>query len=344
MRQDPAPGLWPRPSHGKGSPAPTRLSERHLRTLGLKGLEARTYLHLLECGPVPVTAIADALHVGVSEARGAVDRLAQRGLACGGRHGQDAEPVEPSSALQCLTQERTVDVLQAQVAAENAYRNYRQHMPAAGHEDAFEVIADVQISERIEQAERSARHEVLRFVPHPADHEPPSRFATALLTQGVLHRVVYAKAAVEDSAYYREAVRPGVALGIQARVVSALPTELRIYDGRCALLGLTAGARRQRQMLMVRESGLLSALHELFELAWHSAFPMHATGPCPPQLTPMERRILELMSTGMTDEHIARRLDVSRRTLSRYMERLAHRTGTTTRFQLALAASRRGWL
>ncbi|MFI2644238.1 helix-turn-helix domain-containing protein [Streptomyces sp. NPDC018610] len=324
---------------------PARLSERHLRVLGLKGVEARAYLHLLECGPAPVTAIADALPVGVSEARSAVHRLTQRGLACGGQHGQDVEPVEPSSALQCLAHERTVDVLQAQVAAENAYRHYRRHMPAAEHGDAFEVITDVQISERIQQAERSARHEVLRFVPHPVDHEPPSQSATALLTQGVPHRVVYAKAAVEDIAYYREAVRPSVALGMQARVISTLPTELSIYDGRCALLALsTAGTRRQRQMLMVRGSGLLSALQELFELAWHSAFPMHAAGPCPPQLTPMERRILELMSTGVTDEHIARRLDVSRRTLSRYVERLARRTGTTTRFQLALAASRRGWL
>ncbi|MGH3735455.1 MAG: LuxR C-terminal-related transcriptional regulator [Micromonosporaceae bacterium] len=58
----------------------------------------------------------------------------------------------------------------------------------------------------------------------------------------------------------------------------------------------------------------------------------------------MERRLLALLAAGAGDETIARTLGVSRRTFFRYLEKLMSRAGATTRFQLAMHATRQGWL
>ncbi|WP_139827727.1 helix-turn-helix domain-containing protein [Nesterenkonia sp. PF2B19] len=50
------------------------------------------------------------------------------------------------------------------------------------------------------------------------------------------------------------------------------------------------------------------------------------------------------MASGLTDEHMARELGISRRTLSRRVQDLLERTGARTRFQLGVQAARRGWL
>ncbi|MEV7562852.1 helix-turn-helix domain-containing protein, partial [Streptomyces sp. NPDC089795] len=97
-------------------------------------------------------------------------------------------------------------------------------------------------------------------------------------------------------------------------------------------------------LLMVHPSSLLSALTGLFETSWRAALPMHLNDRTPCSLQPIHRRILELLSTGVNDDTIAELLGVSRRTLSRHLESINTRAGSTTRFQMALHAARNGWI
>ncbi|WP_371649780.1 MULTISPECIES: hypothetical protein [unclassified Streptomyces] len=95
---------------------------------------------------------------------------------------------------------------------------------------------------------------------------------------------------------------------------------------------------------VVRPSSLLSALTGLFETAWRSAYPMYLSGQVPRALRPVQRRILELLGTGVSDDNIADLLGISRRTLSRNLEQLHQLAGSVSRFQLALHAARHDWI
>jgi hypothetical protein len=54
--------------------------------------------------------------------------------------------------------------------------------------------------------------------------------------------------------------------------------------------------------------------------------------------------LLQMLTAGLKDQAIARQLDVSLRTARRRLAQLMTATGATSRFLLALAAVRRGWL
>ena len=94
---------------------------------------------------------------------------------------------------------------------------------------------------------------------------------------------------------------------------------------------------------MVHASGLLQALAGLFETLWTLGVPVSTTTPAT-QLSHGDRKIITLMAAGLTDEAIARRLNLSRRTVVRRIAVLLDRLGATTRFQAGVQAANRGWL
>lgn len=64
----------------------------------------------------------------------------------------------------------------------------------------------------------------------------------------------------------------------------------------------------------------------------------------PAALPAAQHEVLVLLALGMKDEAIARRLDVSTRTVRRTISALMADCGADSRFQLAVEAFRRGWL
>jgi DNA-binding NarL/FixJ family response regulator len=54
--------------------------------------------------------------------------------------------------------------------------------------------------------------------------------------------------------------------------------------------------------------------------------------------------LLAYLNAGLTDEAIARELDVSERTVGRRISRLQDMLGVASRFQLGSQAARRGWV
>lgn len=98
---------------------------------------------------------------------------------------------------------------------------------------------------------------------------------------------------------------------------------------------------------MVRGSLLVDALVRLFELQWEMAVPIaDVAGPDDDAaaLTEQERRLLAMLSSGMTDEAMARAVGLSHRTVQRRLAELARRVGAEGRFQLGVQAARRGWV
>ena len=134
-----------------------------------------------------------------------------------------------------------------------------------------------------------------------------------------------------------------MACGEQARTLASLPMKLVIGDDRRAMVPLDPSELEDGATLIVHPSGLLSALVAIFETLWQMAVPISG-GDVTRPLGKRDQDILTLMASGATDEVIARRLHLSRRTVVRHSASLLERLGATTRFQAGVQASRLGWL
>lgn len=319
----------------------------HLKALGVPLVAAQAFQALLHTNAHSVQELADHLHRDADDTRRAVEQLVDLGLAVSADGDQcAAPPAEPDIALQHLVSARSAELLSAHTAALNAYRDHRRTTGLQRTDGLVEVVTGPQIEERIWQLERSVESQVARFDSPPFHtHGRPNPTELDNLERGVEYRVVYASASVSSPDYYALNVQPCISAGEDARVLPTLPVKLTIFDQRVALVSMSAVEVEQNgSLLLVYPSSLLSALLGLFESCWRAAFPMHLGTQAPPVLRPVQRQILELLGTGVPDDTIAQLLKVSRRTLSRNLEQLYLLTGAATRFQLALHASRKGWI
>jgi DNA-binding CsgD family transcriptional regulator len=319
----------------------------HLRRLGLDAAQTLVYAQLLTTAPATPVQLTGATGLAAADVRPALEQLARAGLI---RTLEDDSvvPLQPSVGVGRLALEREAELRAAQAAALNAYHAFRRTVWTQATDDVVEVVTGKPaIIPRSDLAESSATEEIRRF-DTPPYHRPDATtnpIELENLGRGVRYRVVYARASVERREYYEENIRPCVSAGEQARVLPAVPVKMTIIDRRLALVSLPASeAAVNNAVLVVHPSSLLLALEGLFELAWRASFPMHVTESAPSPLRPAERRLLALLGAGLADENIAELLGVSRRTLTRRLEHLMSMAGTTNRFQLALHASRNGWL
>ncbi|MFI5642170.1 helix-turn-helix transcriptional regulator [Streptomyces goshikiensis] len=332
----------------------------HLCRLGLTRIQADIYVTLLGTGSCSTERLAakvrsnphgtaDGAPLNGHTLDGELAHLRKLGLITlsdGETEGGEHVPVEPTIALEGLAHTRTAEVHRAHLAAKQAYRGYRRSMAPQGTEDLLEVVRGPRVAERIWNFEETAECEVLRFdTPPYHTHGTANPIEIEKLGSGVQYRVVYSKSAVQNTAYYSINIQPCIAAGEQARVLPTVPVKLTIYDRRLATVSMSyIESEVKDYLLMVHPSSLLSALTGLFETSWRAALPMHLNDQVPCGLQPVHRRILELLSTGITDDTIAEVLGISRRTLSRHVEAINTRAGSMTRFQMALHAARNGWI
>jgi DNA-binding NarL/FixJ family response regulator len=61
-----------------------------------------------------------------------------------------------------------------------------------------------------------------------------------------------------------------------------------------------------------------------------------------PELTERERQVLQLVGAGLANKQIARRLDISEKTVKAHLTSVFHRIGVSDRTQAALWAARHG--
>ncbi|MGH3730798.1 MAG: TrmB family transcriptional regulator [Micromonosporaceae bacterium] len=323
------------------------LSE-NLRALGLNDDESAAYQTLLRTGPTSAADLATSEQIPATRLTRALARLVEVGLAAtSGPDGSRYVPVSPQAGLEVLSLRRASELHQARVGALNAYEVFRRTVYSQSTDDLVEVVTGNAIHDRIQQVVNGVQREVRRLDSPPYYSETianPDELKH--LDRGVGYRVVYAQAALERPDYLSENILPSVHAGEQARVLPDVPVKLTIVDHSLALVSLTIDeAEVNRSLLIVRPCSLFSALVGLFELAWRHALPLHSdAGGSPRALAPLERRLLALLAAGAADDTIARTLGVSRRTFFRYLEKLMTRGGAATRFQLAMHASRQGWL
>ena len=162
------------------------------------------------------------------------------------------------------------------------------------------------------------------------------------MADGVSYRTLYHQAVYDDADLFAGMTRM-IELGEDARVLAELPVKLIIGDDHTALLVPEPARAGLEGAFVVRASGLLNALCGVFETLWTLGVPVTASGDGA-KLSDRDRTIITLMAAGVTDDAIARRLRLSRRTVVRRITALLDRLGATTRFQAGVQAANRGWL
>ncbi|WP_338693797.1 helix-turn-helix transcriptional regulator [Streptomyces sp. Q6] len=126
-----------------------------------------------------------------------------------------------------------------------------------------------------------------------------------------------------------------LASGHQVRVVDQPLIKLVVADGEAAMVQVEPG----RAMLLRAPLALLAT--ELFEAVWRRSRPyLREDG----DLSPTDRRILQLMLSGLTDAATAHQLGTSSRTVQRRVRALMDVAGVSSRVQLGWYAMRNNWV
>ena len=281
----------------------------------------------------------------------AVDRLEALGLVRRGVDGALAAlpPHRPLLAEAHRAQSRA-DALRE--SAETLRAEFHRR-PGAARDAVEVVVGGPEIVGAGVQIARQARRLVRGFDRGPYFHDGslPDDAQSRSWTRGVPWRVVYEGRSLQAEPPERWE-HLGSTPGETGRILPRLPFKLLIADDDAALVGL-AGAAGQGEALVVRGSLLVDAFVRLFELQWELALPIAdvarggddgADGLGGDVLTEVERRLVAMLGSGMTDEAMARAIGLSHRTVQRRLADLARRVGAEGRFQLGVQAARRGWV
>jgi DNA-binding CsgD family transcriptional regulator len=108
-------------------------------------------------------------------------------------------------------------------------------------------------------------------------------------------------------------VRASMAEGQEIRVVDTVPVKMMIVDGETAMLPL-----------------------------WPGSEPDEVVEVHPGDLDDVDRQVLALLLSGLTDQALAGQLDMSLRTVHRRIRQLMVKAGVTSRIQLGWAAVSQG--
>ena len=198
----------------------------------------------------------------------------------------------------------------------------------------FELLAVGRATwHRMEHMAMGARREVVGCVTADPRRKNLPAISRRLAERGVHVRTLIPQVAdVQDTGgEIRTAEQLQLDLQVVDRSVAALPTD----SGPCP-----AG------LLVIGEPTLVAALRALFEVSWRRASPPRENAAAAVRESPDEQgmAVLSLLSRGMTDAAIARRLGISLRTERRILTSLMEVLDASSRFQLALEAVRHGYL
>jgi predicted ArsR family transcriptional regulator len=328
-----------------GVPGDSR-GELSLQPAGVSELEERVYRALLRCPQLTLTQLASSLGSTTVTTRRALDGLETAGLIS--RQGRPTRfiPAAPDMAVEALIMRRQEELERCRIAAAGLVAQYRE--AAHGAADVVELITGRQASlQRYVQLLTTARTEVLMFDKPPYLGPMDNPLELDALARGVTWRAIYAPEGLEQSDRLAQ-LRAWQAAGEQARICAKVPLKLAMVDRNVALLPFTTDAHgAQNTAILVHPSSLLTTLAMLFDMLWDQSLPLTPgpDGPAPAgEIEDVDRALLQLLTAGVKDQAIARQLGISLRTVRRRLANLMSAAGVTSRFQLGMMATQRGWV
>ncbi len=321
-----------------------------LEPIGLGDAEEAVYDALVRRTRATVSELAGDAHRSLPVARRVVRTLVGLGLAtrAAGRPTRYVV-VPPDRAIEAVLREREAALRDTRRHIGTLMEMYRASTRFAHPGELVEVITGRdEVNERWGRMQQDIRVQMRGFdrPPYaaPRGASDSNEVELGLLGRGVKCRVVYDKSAIELPGRIDD-IELGMRHGEQARIDGDVPMKLAIADDRLAIIPLMRpGDPALTASYLVHPSPLLDALIALFEAVWTRSVPVRFGAAEPGELSPEEAKLLMLLASGATDKAAGRSLGWSERTVQRHVTKLMARVGAQTRFQVAMEATRRGWI
>lgn len=178
----------------------------------------------------------------------------------------------------------------------------------------------------LEQAVRGCRSELMAVQPTGGAPVPA----------GVTHRALFPHAARTHAAQRRR-IQDIERAGGSVRTLQQLTGRLLVCDRSVAYLV-------DQGVVEIRQPAVVAHLAAVFEDAWERARPVAEPAAArvrePLIVDEVRRAVMKLLVSGLTDDAIARRLGVSRRTVAGHVAALARDLGSQSRAQLGYLIAR----
>ncbi|NJP88307.1 MarR family transcriptional regulator [Nonomuraea sp. FMUSA5-5] len=333
---------------------PTPPEAAMLEAIGLGRQDEEVYDALVRRTQATVAEIVADCHVPPPSARRVLQSFVELGLATRST-GRPVRyvAVSPDSGLEAILRQRERELDDVRGHIRTLMDVYRAGTRFAHPGELIEVVSGrEEVNHRWVRMQQDTRVQMRGFdrPPYaaPQEHTEPNPVELQQLRNGVKYRVIYDTSVLELPGWLDD-VMTGLQHGEQARI-AAVPMKLGISDDRLAIIPLLrAGDSVVSASYLIHPSPLLDALIALFEALWERSRPVRFTAQEPGgepgrELSQDEERLLTLLAAGATDKAAGRALGWSERTVQRHLTRLMGRLGVRTRFQVAMEATRRGWI
>jgi DNA-binding CsgD family transcriptional regulator len=284
----------------------------------------------------------------------AVAELLDTGVAF--RTGQDdnlLRPVTQAGALRLLLERRQRELADRQRRILDGWERLAAQLPAtigggasAGGEGVgvrvltdLAEIATVAAELWRSPIQRLRGTETGEFPTRPTEARvfPPP---TAAVRRGTQYQMIY-QANYRNTPWGSRIIESSVAAGEQAKLRQHVPVKMLHVDDTIALVGIDRAAR---VALLIRAPELLAMVAEWFGAMWNDPATVAVGAAGDDGLTDAQRRVLEQMVVGHSDETIARQQNMSVRTVRRHVNAIYRELNVTSRFAAGVAAAKRGWL
>lgn len=326
-----------------------------LEAFGVSTAAEAMYLQLLRNPERGMGDLASELDWDHNETRAALDELSRLALLRPSRENPlTLRPVPPDVGLESLLARKQTELLERQrqihegrAALALFVAEYAEARPLGEHNTIEEVVGLNAVRTRLESLTAQTRSEVATLVPDGAQSaetlEASKPLDTLALDRGVTMRTVY----LDSVRYSPPTIAYAVWLtesGGQVRTAPTLPLRMIIFDRTTAVIPINPRDSSAGAAILTGE-GQVSAMCALFDQIWNVAVPLGPPTYRDDQgLSPQERELLRMLANGDTDEHVARRMAISTRTVGRIASELMNKLGTRSRFQMGVRAAEVGWL
>ncbi|TDO50779.1 regulatory LuxR family protein [Kribbella sp. VKM Ac-2527] len=239
------------------------------------------------------------------------------------------------------------ELSEAEASAEIMAEQYNELLTARTSGDVEVLKGRANASRRVEELGAKAKDTFWGLIPgHVDDIVAPVEESPdlPLLERGIKMRTVYlqsmtvSKQGLEFAAFMHKQ-------GNEVRATPTLPMRLLIIDQEIAVMPLNPEVESAGAVIH-RSPAVVALALSLFDSYWSRASELFAPedrdNDSP--LTPHEAEVLRLLAGGAKDEQVARLLGISLRTARRITANLSDRLDATSRFELGVAAAKRGWV
>jgi DNA-binding CsgD family transcriptional regulator/sugar-specific transcriptional regulator TrmB len=239
------------------------------------------------------------------------------------------------------------ELSEAEASAEVLAEQYNELLSARTSGDVEVLRGRANASRRIEELGSKTRETFWGFLPAHVDDlvAPPEESPDLpLLDRGIKMRSIYLQS-MTVSKHGLEFASFMYKRGNEVRATPTLPMRLLIIDREIAILPLNPELESDGAVIH-RSTSVVALAIALFDSYWSRSTELFAPEDREDDspLTPHEAEVLRLLAGGAKDEQVARLLGISLRTARRITANLSERLDATSRFELGVAAAKRGWV